>query len=252
MPRSKTRGPAKLDTLRQTGTSAPASAVGDRSAVSGPTLLRLRRPDAGQVRDAAPGSHRQGFHQRVRAGLRFLPPIVLSGAGRVAAERRVRLASAQTRPARRAQTDHPGDGVCRRAAIRRFFANPRATCRSHPAAVPDSGPSAEHSAAVAAAKKTTLKPSFAGGSSAALRSSYEDLRAQVLAGSRGPGFALFLHHGMCEWLEVCSSCTAVVAATQPVAATATPNFQMLPPGMRSEIVAILAGIFLEKQWEAAQ
>jgi hypothetical protein len=97
-----------------------------------------------------------------------------------------------------------------------------------------------------------LKPSFVGGSSAALRSAYEDLRAQVLAGGRGPGFTLFLHHGMCEWLEVCSSCTAVVAATQPVAATATPNPQMLPPGMRSEIVAILAGIFLEKQWEAAQ
>jgi hypothetical protein len=90
-----------------------------------------------------------------------------------------------------------------------------------------------------------LKPSSVGGSSAALRSSYEDLRAQVLAGGRGPGYALFLHHGMCEWMEVCSSCTAVVAA--PRAATATSNPQMLPPGMQSEIVAILAGMFLEKQ-----
>ena len=97
-----------------------------------------------------------------------------------------------------------------------------------------------------------MKPSFVGGSSAALRSAYEDLRAQVLAGGRGPGFALFLHHGMCEWMEVCSSCTAVVAAPQPVAATATPNPQMLPPGMQSEIVAILAGMFLEKQWEVVQ
>ena len=97
-----------------------------------------------------------------------------------------------------------------------------------------------------------MKPSFAGGSSEALRSSYEDLRAQVLAGGRGPGFALFLNHGMCEWMEVCSSCTAVVAAAPPVAATATPNPQLLPPGMRSEIVAILAGMFLEKQWEIAQ
>ncbi len=51
-------------------------------------------------------------------------------------------------------------------------------------------------------------------------------------------------------MEVCSSCTAVVAATKPVAATANP--QLLPPGMRSEIVAILAGMFLEKQWEVAQ
>ena len=95
-----------------------------------------------------------------------------------------------------------------------------------------------------------MKPSFAGRNADALWSSYEDLRAQVLAGGRGPGFALFLNHGMREWLEVCSSCTVVVAVTEPVAATANP--QLLPPGMRSEIVAILAGMFLEKQWEATQ
>jgi len=57
---------------------------------------------------------------------------------------------------------------------------------------------------------------------------------------------------MCEWMEVCSSCTAVAASTLPVAPTATPNPQLLPPGMRSEIVAILAGMLLEKQWEVAQ
>ena len=51
-------------------------------------------------------------------------------------------------------------------------------------------------------------------------------------------------------MEVCSSCTAVVAATEPVAATA--NQQLLPPGLRSEIVAILAGLLLEKQWEVAR
>lgn len=95
-----------------------------------------------------------------------------------------------------------------------------------------------------------MKPSFAGRNADALRSSYEDLRAQALAGGRGPGFAVFLNHGMCEWLEVCSSYTAAVTITEPVAATANP--QLLPPDMRSEIVAILAGMFLEKQWEARQ
>ena len=95
-----------------------------------------------------------------------------------------------------------------------------------------------------------MKLSFAGRNADALRSSYEDLRVQVLASGRGPGFALFLNHGMREWLELCSSCTATVAVTEPVAATANP--QLLPPGMRSEIVAILAGMFLEKQWEATQ
>jgi hypothetical protein len=95
-----------------------------------------------------------------------------------------------------------------------------------------------------------VRPPFAGGGSDALRSSYEDLRAQVLAVSRGPGFALFLSHGMCEWMEVCSSYTAVVAVTEPVAATANP--QLMPPGMRSEIVAILAGMLLDKQWETTR
>lgn len=96
-----------------------------------------------------------------------------------------------------------------------------------------------------------MKPPFTGGSSAALRSSYEDLRAQVLSGGRGPGIALFLRHGMCEWMEVCRPCTAVVAATEPAAAIAN-NPQLLPPGMRSEIVALLAGMVLEKQWEVTR
>ncbi len=95
-----------------------------------------------------------------------------------------------------------------------------------------------------------MKPPFAGGSSDALRSTYEDLRALALSGGRGPGFAVLMHHGMCEWMEVCSSCTAVVAATKAVQAAASP--QLLPPGMRSEIVAILAGMFLNKPWEATR
>jgi len=93
-----------------------------------------------------------------------------------------------------------------------------------------------------------LKPSVVGSSSDALRSSYEDLRAQALAGGHGPGFALFQHRGMREWIEVCSSCTAVVATIEPAEAPTNP--QSVPPEMRSEIVSILAGLFLQKRWEA--
>lgn len=93
-----------------------------------------------------------------------------------------------------------------------------------------------------------MKPWFAGSSSDALRSCYEDLRAQVLAGGRGPGLALFLRHGMREWFEVCSSCTAVVATIEhPEVTTDSP---CVPPEMRSEIVSLLAGLFLQKRWEA--
>lgn len=90
----------------------------------------------------------------------------------------------------------------------------------------------------------------AGSSPDALRSSYEDLRARALAGDRGPGLTLFLRHGMCEWIEVCSSSPAAAAVAEPVAATANP--QLLPPGMRSEIVSILAGLVLQQRGEATR
>ena len=93
-----------------------------------------------------------------------------------------------------------------------------------------------------------MRRPVAGSGTDALRSSYEDLRARALAGGRGPGFALLLHHGMCEWIEVCSSSPAAAAVIEPVAAAANP--QLLPPGMRAEIVSILAGLVLQQRGEA--
>jgi len=84
-----------------------------------------------------------------------------------------------------------------------------------------------------------------------VRSSYEDLRAKALTGGRGPGLAIFLHHGMREWIEVCSSCMTVLAPLEAAPAEAATNSQPLPE-MRSEIVSILANLLLEKRWEATQ
>jgi len=84
----------------------------------------------------------------------------------------------------------------------------------------------------------------------ALSCSYEDLRAQVLSGGRGPGLAIFLHHGMREWIEVCCSCRPAMAAVEQVPATVNPQY--MPPETRSEIVSILAGLFLQKRWEATR
>lgn len=53
---------------------------------------------------------------------------------------------------------------------------------------------------------------------------------------------------MREWLEVCGSMTVVVATIEPVERTKSP--QIVPPEMRSEIVLILAGLFLQKRGEA--
>ena len=53
---------------------------------------------------------------------------------------------------------------------------------------------------------------------------------------------------MREWLEVCGSTTVVVATIEPLKRTT--SSQIVPPDMRSEIVLILAGLFLQKRVEA--
>jgi hypothetical protein len=79
---------------------------------------------------------------------------------------------------------------------------------------------------------------------------YEDLRTQVLAGGRGPGLAIFLRHGMREWIELCCSCMPVMTAMEPGSTRANPEW--VPAEARAEIVAILTGLFLQKRWEATR
>jgi hypothetical protein len=85
-----------------------------------------------------------------------------------------------------------------------------------------------------------------------MRAGYEDLRAQALTGGRGPGFAIFLQHGMREWIEVCSSCMAVAASPAPVPAEAAADSPPLLPDVRSEIVSILASLLSTRRWEATR
>ena len=95
-----------------------------------------------------------------------------------------------------------------------------------------------------------MKPSSAEARAEALRFSYEDLRTRVLGGGRGPGLAIFLHHGMREWVEVCCSCTPVMAAIPQAQVSTDP--ECLPPETRSEMVSILAGLFLQKRGKATR
>ena len=83
-------------------------------------------------------------------------------------------------------------------------------------------------------------------------SCYEDLRAQTLAGGRGPGLAIFLQHEMREWIEVYSSCMTVLAPLEPASAESVKKSQRLLPEMRSEIASILASLFPGKRREATQ
>jgi hypothetical protein len=53
---------------------------------------------------------------------------------------------------------------------------------------------------------------------------------------------------MREWLEVCGSVAATVATIEPGERIRNP--QIVPEGMRSEIVLILTSLFLQKRGEA--
>ena len=218
-------------------------------AVSQQRLLRSRRSDAGEVRNAPSGPRRQSLRQRVRRQLRPLAPVVLSNASCLSGSWTLRLAPSQARPAGRPQADWAGYGVCPATEGRRSVYHGAATSRYGPRPVSGAGAPSQYSTSIITPKKKLVTSSFPHDNAAALRSAYEDLRAQAIAGGRAPGLALLLHHGMCEWMEVCPS-SAMAVAVEPLAATAPP--QMLPPEMRSEIVVILAGLFLNKQWEATR
>ena len=81
----------------------------------------------------------------------------------------------------------------------------------------------------------------------ALTSSYEELRRQFLNGHGGAGLAIFMRRGMCEWMQVCSVCNS----TLPIkVCTGTEAEPMIPQGLQTEIVLILAGMLLHGYQEA--
>jgi hypothetical protein len=81
----------------------------------------------------------------------------------------------------------------------------------------------------------------------ALIAAYEELRRQFLNRQLGPGLTLFMHRGMREWMNAYS----LWVAPPPVSAPITPdNTAVLPQGVRTEIVLILAGMLLHGCQEA--
>ena len=225
-----------------------------RSLVSPQRLLRSQRFGAGQVRDAAPRACRQDFRQRVGARLRPVAPVVLSSASCLSTRRRLRAIASQARATRRAQAHWRGDRLPHATTSGASCADSRAVGRRGSKPFPCSSPPAYDSTPPAATKKTALSAAGTRDASGAMRAGYEDLRTQALTGGRGPGFAIFLQHGMHEWIEVCSSCMAVTAspAPAPVPVEAATNSPPLLPDVRSEIVSILASLLATRRWEATR
>ncbi len=228
----------------------PPSGSRHPCAVSSRRLLRSRRSRPSQVRDAASGSRRPTLRQRVRRSLRTVPAILLPSPSSFSRGRIFRFASAQARATRRPQVDRRGHGVRRPTANSGCFAHRSAVGRFGPKAIPSAGASPQHSTPTTASKKNLLSPpATRGGNFETLQAGYETLRAQALNGARAPGLNLILHHGLGEWMQVCS-CSPVVTTTAELPVTAAANPQLLPPGMRTEVVIILAGMFLAKPREA--
>jgi hypothetical protein len=80
-----------------------------------------------------------------------------------------------------------------------------------------------------------------------LVAAYEELRRQLLNGQRGPGLALFIRSGMRELMKSYSLC-AVPPPIQVL--TAANDEAVLPQGVRTEVVLILAGMLLHGCQEA--
>jgi hypothetical protein len=80
-----------------------------------------------------------------------------------------------------------------------------------------------------------------------LVAAYEELRRQLLNGQRGPGLALFMRSGMRELMKACSLCTAPPPIQR---LTAAHDEAVLPQGVRTEVVLILAGMLLHGCQEA--
>ena len=83
----------------------------------------------------------------------------------------------------------------------------------------------------------------------ALIAAYEELRRQALTGHAGAGLAAFIRRGMWEWMHACSSWTSPL----PAEAFAHPEAEpVIPQGLQTEIILILAGMLLHGFQEACK
>ena len=72
---------------------------------------------------------------------------------------------------------------------------------------------------------------------------YEELRRQVLTRQRGPGVAILMQRGVQAWMSVCSMGSVPLPSR---AFTQTEAVPVIPQGLHTEIVLILAGMLLHR------
>jgi len=191
-----------------------------------------------------------GFPDRRRIWV--FATLVLSGRLRLRTSWVGRVDSVEERPQKRPQTHAGSDGVPARNAKSGAVAELRATGRPREEEIRRPGSSPEHRAATPAGKKTPLNsvpaPTASSLSSGALVAAYEELRRQVLLNHHGPGVAVLMRRGVWAWISVCSADGAALPTKAFTQSEADP---IIPQGLHTEIVVMLAGMLLGRYQEAS-
>lgn len=230
----------------------PAPAGRAPSAVPEQRFLRPGRHRSGQVRDAPPGPCRPPAGFPGRRPVWVFSTLVLSGRLRLRTSWVGRVDSVEERPQKRPQTHAGSDGVPTRNAKSGAVAELRATGRPREEEIRRPGSSPEHRAATPAGKKTPLNsvpaPTATSLSSGALVAAYEELRRQVLLNRHGPGATLLRRRGVWAWISVCSAGSAALPTKAFTQSEADP---IIPQGLHTEIVVMLAGMLLGRYQEAS-
>jgi hypothetical protein len=212
------------------------------SAISGQRVLRCPRLGPSEIRDAATGPCGQEVDFTNGQGVWFLAAVVLPSRIQFRAKWPVRIATGEAWPEKWPQTHSGSDEIRSRAADRGLVAGFRSARGGGEPEVRLANTSPQHRAAASAEKKTPLSPPSpftpAPPDQDGLVAAYEELRGQFLNGQRGPGLALFVRCGMRELMNTCSLCAT------PPALPMVANDAVLPQGVRTDVVLILAGMLL--------
>jgi len=229
----------------------PSAAGCATSVVPGQRLFRSGRHGSGQVRDASAGPCRQPASFSSCARVWALPPLLLSGQFQLRQSRAGGIGAIEARSKGRPQTHAGSNGIYRGEPKSAAIAELRATGRACKERIRRSGSPAKHRTATAAGKKTPLKSvstSYAASPNhGAYVAQYEELRCQALIRHRGPGLVVLIRHGVFAWMNACSACSASLPAEPDSLIEAEP---VIPEGLHTEVVLILAGMLLHGYLEA--
>lgn len=214
-------------------------------------FLRPGRHCTGQVRDAPAGPCRQPADFPGSPRFWVFTALFLSGELTLRASWVVGIGSFKARSQKRSQAHAGSDGVLDCNAKIGAVAELRSTSRPRKEGIRRPGSSPEHRAAASAGKKTPLRsaaaPDCSPLSNQAFVAGYEELRRQVLIREGGPGLAVLMRGGVRAWMSACSVCSAPLPTKVFTQTEAGP---VIPQGLHTEIVLILAGMLLHRCQEA--